>query len=284
MPWTSQAISSPAWRFGFEDLFGFVVEDRDELVADDLALGLGVGDAGELGEEALAGVDGDDVEAELLAHGLLDFGELVFAQDAVVDEDAGEAVADGAVRRARRRRWSRRRRRGRRWRGRSPTWARMRSMVEWMKCSGVQSGVGAADVEDEVAQQLHALRGVGDLGVELDGPDAAGFVGDAGDGVGGFGGEFEAFGQADSALSPCDIQTSRVAGRPRKSGVSRTMSRLRRGRTRGPAADSTLPPRWCVDELQAVADAEDGHAERRAARGRLRGRRRRRPNRGRRRG
>jgi hypothetical protein len=28
---------------------------------------------------------------------VLDFGEFVFAQDAVVDEDAGEAVADGAV-------------------------------------------------------------------------------------------------------------------------------------------------------------------------------------------
>ncbi len=42
---------------------------------------------------------------------------------------------------------------------------------------------GAAEVEDEVAEELGALRGVGDLGVKLDGPDAAGFVGDGGGGV-----------------------------------------------------------------------------------------------------
>ena len=39
--------------FGFEDFLGFIIEDRDELVADDLALGLGVGYASEFGEEAL---------------------------------------------------------------------------------------------------------------------------------------------------------------------------------------------------------------------------------------
>ena len=108
----------------------------------DLALLLGVGHAGEFGEEALAGVNGDNVQPELLTHGLLDLGELAFAQDAVVDEDAGEPVADGALRPARPQRTNRRRRRARRWRGRSRRPARLtRSIVDWIKCSGVQSGI-----------------------------------------------------------------------------------------------------------------------------------------------
>ena len=75
----------------------FVVEDGDEFVADDLALGFGIGDSGEAGKKAVAGVDGDEVQAELFAQVLLDFEELVLAQHAVVDEDAGEAIADGAM-------------------------------------------------------------------------------------------------------------------------------------------------------------------------------------------
>ena len=65
--------------------------------ADDLALLLGVGDAVELVEEAVGGVDdlepdaggGDVVGLDLLA--------LALAQQPVVDEDAGEVVADGPV-------------------------------------------------------------------------------------------------------------------------------------------------------------------------------------------
>ncbi len=76
---------------------GLVVEDLDEFAADGLALGFGIGDAGEFAEESAAGVDGDEVEAELGAQVFLHLEELVLAQDAVVDEDAGEAVADGAM-------------------------------------------------------------------------------------------------------------------------------------------------------------------------------------------
>ena len=53
-------------------------------------------------------------------------------------------------------------------------------------------GFGFADVEEEISQQLGAVFGVVDFGVELDGPNIPRRVGDAGYGVGGFGGEMEA--------------------------------------------------------------------------------------------
>ena len=68
----------------------------DELLADDLALALRVGDAGELLEEALLGLDVHEVDLERVAERVDDLLGLVEAQHAVVDEDAGELVADGA--------------------------------------------------------------------------------------------------------------------------------------------------------------------------------------------
>ena len=49
------------------DLERLLLEDPDELVADDLALLLGVLDAGQPGQEALARVDHDQVHPEVLA-------------------------------------------------------------------------------------------------------------------------------------------------------------------------------------------------------------------------
>ena len=62
-----------------------------------LALLFGVGDAGELVEEAVGGVDVDELDLEVAAEGVDDALGLFAAQEAVVDEDAGELVADGAV-------------------------------------------------------------------------------------------------------------------------------------------------------------------------------------------
>jgi len=72
------------------------LEHPDELGADDLALGLGVGDAGQLLEEALLGVDRDQRNPEVL-EGLDHFVPFVRAHQAVVDEDAGQPVADRLV-------------------------------------------------------------------------------------------------------------------------------------------------------------------------------------------
>ena len=70
------------------------LEDADELAADRLALGLRVGDAGERVEEAVGGVGDPQLHAGGGDEVLLDLLGLALAQQPVVDEDAGELVAD----------------------------------------------------------------------------------------------------------------------------------------------------------------------------------------------
>jgi hypothetical protein len=74
-----------------------ILEHADELLPDALALLLRVRDAFEAGEKALARVDVDERHAEVAPERLDDLGCLVLAQKAVVDEHAGELVADGLV-------------------------------------------------------------------------------------------------------------------------------------------------------------------------------------------
>ena len=74
-----------------------LLEHVDERRADDLALLLGIGDAGEPLEEQLGRVDEVERQLQLLGEALADLVGLVVAQQAVVDEDARQPVADGAV-------------------------------------------------------------------------------------------------------------------------------------------------------------------------------------------
>ncbi len=89
MPWVRKSIAPI--------LSGFLLEDPDELVADDLALLLGVLDAGQARQEALARVDHDQVHPEVLGEGLAQQLGLLLAHQAVVDVDAGQPVAHGAM-------------------------------------------------------------------------------------------------------------------------------------------------------------------------------------------
>ena len=73
------------------------LEDPDELPADDLALGLRVGDAGQRVQEAVGGVDGDQLDPGGGDVVPLDLLPLPRPQQAVVDEHAGQLVADGPV-------------------------------------------------------------------------------------------------------------------------------------------------------------------------------------------
>ena len=77
------------------ELAGLLLEDTDELGAYNLALLLGVGDAGELVEEAVGGVDIGEVRAELVAEDLYHLLALALAHEAVVDVHALELPADG---------------------------------------------------------------------------------------------------------------------------------------------------------------------------------------------
>ena len=75
-------------------LLGNGEELLPELRADDAALLLGLGHAGEKLGVAVLGVDVDEVDVKLLGEDLLDLLGLVLAQQAVVDEDAGHLLAD----------------------------------------------------------------------------------------------------------------------------------------------------------------------------------------------
>ena len=71
-----------------------LLEHADELRADDLALGFGVGDARELVQKAVDGVDVDEGGVHLIAEHLHHLFGLPFAQQAVVDVHADEVLAD----------------------------------------------------------------------------------------------------------------------------------------------------------------------------------------------
>jgi hypothetical protein len=155
---------------------GFLFEHLDEGGADDAALALGILDAGQALQEVLAGVHGANAEAERFAEHLHDPSRLVAAQHPVVDEEAGELIADGAVHEGRRH-------------GRVDPAAQpadhtgaahlgadtRRRLLDEVLHRPV--GARAADAQDEVLQQLAPARRVDDLGMELNGVAAAGAIG-----------------------------------------------------------------------------------------------------------
>ena len=84
-------------ELGVDELARLLLEAADELLADDLAFVLGLGDAGELVEKAVARVHGDERDAERAREGLDHTFGLAHAHHALIDEHAGEARADGLV-------------------------------------------------------------------------------------------------------------------------------------------------------------------------------------------
>ena len=89
MPWTRKRASSTFGRL--------LLEDADELLADDLALRLRIVHSGKAVEEAVGRVDVDELDAVLLAEGGDDLLGLVLAHHPVIHEHADQAVADRAV-------------------------------------------------------------------------------------------------------------------------------------------------------------------------------------------
>src|SRR6266511_84408 len=78
------------------------LEHADELLADAPALLLGIGHAVEPLEESLLGVDVDERDVEVTPERLDYLDGLVLAEQAVIDEDTGELVADRLVHEQRR--------------------------------------------------------------------------------------------------------------------------------------------------------------------------------------
>ena len=76
------------------ELSRFVFKNSDKLRADYLALLFGFGNAGELIQKPVNGVDVDKVGFHLIAEDLYDLFGFAFAQQTVVDVDADEVFAD----------------------------------------------------------------------------------------------------------------------------------------------------------------------------------------------
>ncbi|MCY1215412.1 hypothetical protein D9M72_272550 [compost metagenome] len=248
-------------------LAGLFLEHFDEFAADDLALGFGIGHAGQLAHELGGGVDVDDLHAHVLGEGLHDLLAFVQAQEAVVDEDAGELVADGLVDQ-----------RG----GNRRVHAAGQAEDDFVVAdlfADARDGFGdvvghvpvafaAADLVHEAGQHGLALDGVRDFGVELDGVEVAVFVGHAGDRAGRRGGhELEARGQFGDlvAVAHPDLEHA-VAFR--RGEVFQAFQQL--GVAVG--ADFGVAEFAVVGEadhaaqllrhgLHAVADAQHGHAQ-----------------------
>ena len=72
----------------------FFREDVDELLADDVAFLLRISDAGQLVEEAVCGIDIDEVCFHLILENLDDLLGFTFAEQSVVYVDAGKLIAD----------------------------------------------------------------------------------------------------------------------------------------------------------------------------------------------
>ena len=79
------------------ELARLVLEDANELLADDAPLLLGVRDALEPAEESLRGIDVDERDVEVPAERLDHLRGLVLAQQPVVDEHARELLPDRLV-------------------------------------------------------------------------------------------------------------------------------------------------------------------------------------------
>ena len=154
------------------DLGRLLLEDADELGADDLALGLGLGDAGAAFQEAVLGVDGDERDLVLVAEGLDDLLALVLSHQPVVDEDAGELVADGLVD-------EQRRDRGVDAAAEAADDLRVADLRPdarelLLDDRGRRPGqLGAADLAQELLEHLLPVGRMDDLGVELDPVDVA---------------------------------------------------------------------------------------------------------------
>ena len=159
------------------DLLALFLKDADELLADDLALRLRIGDVLQARKEALLGVDTHEVDIPVFKRGL-DFVALVLAQQTVIDKDARELAADGLGQQRRRNR------------GVHAAGKRQQHLAVADLGADVLNGLAhevahrpvtgrAADLIQEVTQHGLTVLGVVDLGVELHAVEAARLIADA---------------------------------------------------------------------------------------------------------
>ncbi len=143
-----------------------------ELRADDAALLLGLGHTSQKLGIAVFGVDVDKVDVKLLGEDLLHLLGLALAQQAVVDEHAGHLLAHGASAQCSHDG-------GVDTTGQGQNHAAIADLLAELGRHGLGQvvhapvGLQAADLKQEVAQQLLTVLGMLDLRVELRGEDLA---------------------------------------------------------------------------------------------------------------
>ena len=242
------------------DLFRLFLEHADELLADDLALALGIGHAGELFKEAALGVHADKVDVPLIEC-RLDLVALIEAHETMIDKNAGELRADGL---GEQRRHDRRIHAA----GERQQHAAGADLFAHSGDGGVlvvahrPVALRAADLVEEVADHVLAVLGVVDFGVILHAVEAALFIadGDVGAGIG-MGDEGEPIGYLFHVVAVAHPRHAlfgqaleELAGRIEE-GLS--LAVFARGRI---ARGNDLAAEVVRDELAAIADAEHGHA------------------------
>ncbi len=170
-------------EFRAADLFRLGLEHVDEGLADEFALGLRIGDAREAAEEQRRDVLVDQRDVEVAAEQRDHLLALAQPHQPVIDIDAGQLVADGFVDQ---------------YGGDctidpagqaadhfAPIWAHAHLRADFGNLGLAEFGHGpvagqAADVADEILEQLGPVGGVHHFHVELGGVDALLVVGDNG--------------------------------------------------------------------------------------------------------
>ena len=241
----------------FDDLLLGGLEGADELAADDLTLRLGLGDAGQGRQEALGLVTRDDADTHAARIVVLHLLALARAQQAVIDEEAGQLVADGLVH-------ERRGHGGVHAAGQRADDLRIADLLADLLDLLVHDGTGgprgcdARTLVEEVLQGVLAELGVAHLGVPLQAVEAtlARLEGRDG-GLGGGGGDGESLGRALDGVTVAHPHDLVVGGAAEQAGVtdhgSLGVPVLAGARATHRATQSM------GHGLEAVADAQDGH-------------------------
>ena len=244
---------------GFFQIARGFFEDLDELVADDLALALGVGDAFEFFQKLLGGIHCFHPDAELSGEKFFHRRRFVGAEESVVYKDAGEAVAngfveqdggDGGIHAA----------------AEAEDHAAFADLLADFAAGAVDERFhrpvrcAAADAVDEVGDDFLAAWRVDDLGVELQPVDVA--LGVADDGVGGvfgFSERAEAGGELGDfvAVAVPDFQ---LGGELVEEGALWVALELA-GAVFAGGGTLDLATETVGDELHAIANAENRDAE-----------------------
>ncbi len=243
---------------GLAERARLLLEDADELLADRLALLLGVGDPLEPAEEALARIDVDERHLEVATEGLDHLGGLVLAEEPVVDEHARELVADslvdeqrgdGRVDAARERAED----------ALAPDLCPNSRRLLLDHSRGRPGRRRVRHVVEEVLEQLGAMRCVHDLGMELDAVERPVGVLERGD---------RGRRRAGDNTRPGWRRDDRITvahpdGLPFGQAVEErsALCMQRRLAELGDAGPIDAPAEILGHELHAVADAEDRHAE-----------------------